>query len=81
MAELRPHPAAASYIPLTNAGYEHVPCTYLFCENDQGLLIEYQKAIIEAVNLKMKKISCGSGHSPFMSMPENVVEVIEGLGK
>ncbi|PVH72729.1 alpha/beta-hydrolase [Cadophora sp. DSE1049] len=81
VAELRPYPAAASYTTLTNAGYEYVPCTYLFCKNDQGLLIEYQRAMVEDVGVKMKEISCGSGHSPFLSMPEKVVETINGIMK
>ncbi|KAK0130469.1 hypothetical protein ONS96_000988 [Cadophora gregata f. sp. sojae] len=79
VAELRPHPAVTNFSPLTNPGYNYVPCTYLFCENDQGLRLEKQKAIVEAAGVKMREVTCGSGHSPFLSMPEKVVEVIEGL--
>ncbi|KAH7389171.1 alpha beta-hydrolase [Cadophora sp. MPI-SDFR-AT-0126] len=81
VAELRPHSSAAQFTPLTNAGYQYVPCTYLFCGNDQALLIEYQRGIVEASVVKMREISCGSGHSPYLSMPEKVVAVIDGLEK
>ncbi|KUJ08693.1 alpha/beta-hydrolase [Mollisia scopiformis] len=81
---LRPHPEIASLTPLTNVGYKYVPSTYLFCENDQALPLEVQKSMVASVEGevfggKMGEVSCGAGHSPFLSMPEKVVEVIDGL--
>jgi len=77
---LKPHPAIAQTTELTNEGYRYVPVTYLFCENDQALPVVVQKAMVEtALQGDFTGVTCGSGHSPFLSMPEKVVEVIESL--
>lgn len=81
---LRPHPAIAQLTPLTNVCYKYVPSTYLFCEKDEALPLEIQKGMVDSVagevfQGNMETASCAAGHSPFLSMPERVVEVMEGF--
>jgi pimeloyl-ACP methyl ester carboxylesterase len=76
---LKPHPASAQIAPLTNEAYRYVSSTYLLCENDQALPIFIQVEFVKNTGVEMQTERCGSGHSPFLSMPERVVEVVEGL--
>jgi hypothetical protein len=83
-SELRPHPAVAQLTPIDNLGYKYVSTTYLLCENDQGLPVQVQRDMVKAVEEdsfggKIELLSCESGHSPFLSMPDRVVEVLEGF--
>ncbi|CZR54964.1 uncharacterized protein PAC_04849 [Phialocephala subalpina] len=83
---LRPHPAIAQLTPLTNVGHKYVPSTYLLCEKYEALPLEVQRGMVDSVSGEvyggnMETTSCGAGHSPFLDMPEKVVEVIEGFGK
>ena len=81
VSELRPQLAEASLSPLTNAAYRFIPSTYLYCENDQGLPITLQKKMVDESEAKFATEKCTAGHSPFLSMPEKVVEVVERIAK
>jgi len=76
---LKPHPAIAQMTELTNEGFRYVPCTYLYCENDGGLPIFVQKDMVEKIGVEVEEVTCAAGHSPYLSMPEKVAEVVEGL--
>ena len=81
VSELRPQLAEAQLSPLTNAAYRFIPSTYLFCENDQALPIFLQKKMVAESGAKFVSEECTAGHSPFLSMPEKVVEAVEGIAK
>ena len=74
------HPKAAQFTAVSHEAFREVPVTYLLCENDQGLPVEVQKMMfgkIEEAGVKVVTIeSCEGSHSPFLSMPEKVVEVV-----
>lgn len=76
---LKPHPASAQTTALTNEAYLYVSTVYLFCENDQALPIFIQEGFVKDAGVGIGVERCESGHSPFLSMPERVVEVVEGL--
>lgn len=78
-AQLVVHPASAQCAAVTHEAYRDVPVTYLFCENDQGLPIEAQKmmvGLVEAQGVKVDYETCSAGHSPFLSMPDKLAEII-----
>jgi pimeloyl-ACP methyl ester carboxylesterase len=52
-----------------------IPMTYLLCESDEVLPIQAQEAIVAAIP-SMKTRRCTAGHSPFLSQPEVVVDVV-----
>ena len=69
--------------PLTYAAYRHVPTTYLLCKNDNTLILTAQKQLVEWANtgnpIKVETVTCEAGHSPFLSMPTLVVELIQNI--
>ncbi|KAI8958754.1 hypothetical protein F5Y11DRAFT_359783 [Daldinia sp. FL1419] len=57
-----------------------IPKAFLICENDLGMPVHIQEALAAEVP-GMKVERCSAGHSPFISQPDRVVEVIEGLAE
>ena len=53
--------------------------SYLICENDNAQPLKLQESMIEAARKEGGKVTTervSSSHSPFLSMPEKVVEWI-----
>ncbi|KUI52871.1 hypothetical protein VP1G_00009 [Cytospora mali] len=81
MKMLVTHQAAVHF---TNTGrwkavWRMVPTSYLICEGDTALVPPAQEMIIgrvKAEGIQVREFRCGGGHSPFLSMPEKVVEVV-----
>lgn len=66
--------------PISNVGYEHVPATYLYCQEDQALPLAVQHMMVEKFGGEgFRTESCVSGHSPFLSVKEKVREVLDGI--
>ena len=51
------------------------PKTWVFCENDVAISPEYQEYSIKNGNYK-DIIRIPSGHSPFLKVPERMVDII-----
>ncbi|KAH8594378.1 alpha beta-hydrolase [Bisporella sp. PMI_857] len=79
VSELAPGPAIAQQTPLTYTAYQHYPSTYLFCTGDEALPIEVQQMMVERSGAKFDTESCTAGHSPFLSQPEVVLEIIKKI--
>ena len=75
-AAIKHHSAATLRTPLKYAAYKHIPTTYLLCTNDQQLPYERQKELVGSSGVEIATVTCDSGHSPFLSQPKLVVEVI-----
>ena len=58
-----------------------VPCTYLFCEKDQGVYPFLQEMMLKHRETDSGKpwniIKVDASHSVWLSQPKKVVEVIE----
>ncbi|MCJ1319209.1 hypothetical protein MMC15_004544 [Xylographa vitiligo] len=80
VSELKPHPVVTQLTPISYAAYMHYPVTYLYCENDQALPLKVQKMMVARSGLHFETETCASGHSPFLSMPETVLKVVEKIG-
>ena len=84
VAQLVVHPTAAQWTEVTNEAFRETPTTYLLCEKDQALPLEVQKMIcgrIEALEVNINYETCSAGHSPFLSMPEKVAEVVNRVAE
>jgi hypothetical protein len=83
ISELKPCPAIAQMTPITYAAYLYRPTTYLLCENDQGLPLEVQKMMVSQAcqegNIVIDTESCTAGHSPFLSQPQTVFQLVERI--
>jgi hypothetical protein len=65
--------------PVQYAAWKHVPSTYIFCTEDQALSYETQLGIVERARkegMLLRTERLEASHSPFLSMPEAVVDVI-----
>jgi hypothetical protein len=63
--------------PLTHEGYRDVPTTYLLCEKDAAIPVEAQKFMSSYPGEGVVKIhTCAAGHSPMLSMPQVVADVV-----
>lgn len=64
--------------PLTYEAYRDIPSTYLICERDEAILPPFQRTMIAtAGDSIVRTYSCEAGHSPMMSAPEKVADVID----
>ena len=82
VSELRPTPTVTQTTPLTYVAYMHHPVSYLFCTNDAALDVEIQKMMVarlEKNGIEVHTETCSSGHSPFPSMPEQVLELVNRM--
>jgi len=74
------HPNVAQFTTVNHEAFREVPITYLLRENDQALPVEVQKVMIgriEEAGVKVGTVESREGsHSPFLRMPEKVVEVV-----
>ncbi|KZF23477.1 alpha/beta-hydrolase [Xylona heveae TC161] len=75
-AKVQYHAASTFASPLTHAGYLDVPTTYLLCEQDNAIPFPAQQAMVGLRGDDITFHVCKSSHSPMLSMPEKVVDVI-----
>ncbi|KAJ5884923.1 hypothetical protein N7495_009433 [Penicillium taxi] len=71
------HTIASLKTPLTYEAYRDVPSTYLFCDNDECLPVDTQRAMAALPGRGFTRMyRCSAGHFPMLSMPEGVAFVI-----
>ena len=79
---LRPHPLRAAPSVVSRAAWREVPTTYVICEHDGSITLEYMKAAAALVD---QSVSWPTSHSPFLSQPDLVVnllcDIAEGLAR
>jgi hypothetical protein len=85
ISELVRCPTSTQVTPLTYEAFLYHPVTYLFCENDQGLPIFLQQAMVKSIEeqkgISIKRETCDSGHSPFLSQPETILKLVDAINK
>ena len=77
--QLVAHPTAAQTTNITNAAWREIPTTYVLCEKDQALPPQLQEMMVQRLveeGIKVHLERCASDHSPFLSMPGRIVEVV-----
>ncbi|KAL4864386.1 hypothetical protein BDV12DRAFT_188962 [Aspergillus spectabilis] len=70
--------ACAGVGRIAYAGWKVVPSVYLICEGDNALPVALQERLAGLAGSRVER--CAAGHIPQISMPERVVDVIEGFG-
>ncbi|KAJ2904776.1 hypothetical protein MKZ38_007132 [Zalerion maritima] len=66
---------------VTYEPWHEIECMYLMCEKDQALFAQVQEMMIQMLGEKAPVYKCNSSHSPFLSMPEEVVKGLEMAAK
>ena len=78
-------PAELFMQPLTYASWKEIPCSWIYTEKDEIVLLKDQKMMVEEAKSKfgvdIETFTLPSSHSPFLSMPEKLVEIVEIIGK
>ena len=66
--------------PLTYAGYDKIPVTYLMCHNDKVIPLHVQEAMVTDLKktntFGITVLECSAGHVPNISQPSEVVQAI-----
>lgn len=80
ISQLLKTPRITNYTLISHVAYLYHPVAYLYCEGDQALPLEVQKLMVEKVKrlrVIVDEETCAAGHSPYLSMPEKVLEIVE----
>ena len=75
-ARLRPHPMGSNPMIVPRAAWRHVPSTYVICEHDGSITLDYMRA---AAKLTEHHVNWRTSHSPFLSRPELVVDLVDEI--
>jgi pimeloyl-ACP methyl ester carboxylesterase len=80
-AKLRHHSWKTFQSVITYAAWKHMPTTFVICENDQSFVPEAQRMLIKrATDIEPTAFDVverlQSSHSPFLSMPSEVVRIV-----
>ncbi|KAJ0425357.1 alpha/beta-hydrolase [Aspergillus carlsbadensis] len=80
--ELRPHAYASFSGTVTYEAWRDVPTTYLYCLQDAAVPIEVQRMLVGefAAGAGIRTVTVDAGHSPFYSVPGEVVRAIRRAG-
>ncbi|KAL7943621.1 Alpha/beta hydrolase fold-1 [Trichoderma barbatum] len=76
VAKLSHQAKPSFYTNLTYPAYQEVPVSYLLCEQDNAIPLVAQQAMVDIGGHDVTSYVCSSSHSPMLSMPGKVVEVI-----
>lgn len=77
---------ASGATTLTSDGWGSVPRTYIVCTEDRALRPSLQRKFIEDADATFPQqptdvVTLESSHSPFLSVPERLVDVLDGLDR
>lgn len=78
ISNLQHQSKASFYTPLTYPAYQHVPVSYLLCEQDNAIPFPVQQAMVRIGGANVISHVCSTGHSPMLSIPEKIVDIIRG---
>lgn len=65
---------AVQTTPITLTAYKHIPSTYVIAEDDHAVPLQYQEMFAGTAGAEVKKIY--SGHSPQLSKPEELADLV-----
>ncbi|KAG8166624.1 hypothetical protein KVR01_002313 [Diaporthe batatas] len=70
------HSYRCLFTKLTYPAYKDIPTTYLLCEKDNAIPLAAQEKMVKnarALGVQIDTVTFDASHSPFLSMPNNVV--------
>jgi pimeloyl-ACP methyl ester carboxylesterase len=78
VASLGAQPTASFQQPVRGASWRTIPSTYVVCEHDRALAVWMQEAFSARAT---DTVVWPTSHSPFVSRPELVVDLLAGLAQ
>lgn len=82
MAILLIHLSSSNISPATFEGWAAVPTTYIMCLQDIGLPVVWQEQMVNRVKgrgVDINLITMDASHSPMVSQPENLANILTKL--
>jgi pimeloyl-ACP methyl ester carboxylesterase len=82
MLQLNLHRVATFGSVVTGDPVREVRSTYISCTEDRVIPIEVQTAMVAAVRssgVSIEEVSLPASHSPFLSMPDRLADIVEGI--
>lgn len=82
------HPTVAQFEgpkdPPSLSAWRTIPVAYLFCSDDQALLVQFQEMMVDRIEqarpgLVVDREYCAASHSPFLSAPNKVADVVSRI--
>jgi hypothetical protein len=77
------HQVDAQFAPVScapgMAAFRRIPTSYLICEGDTAMIPQFQEMAIERLRgegVDVRVYRCSGGHNAFMSVPEQVTDVV-----
>lgn len=67
----------AAATPLENCAWRDISSTYIVCEKDNAIFALFQERMCKRVGIEDVVKLSGSSHSPFLSQPEKLVQIID----
>lgn len=64
----------------TNERYGRVPRAYIHCTEDKAISYTLQREMVQAIPCE-RVVTLASGHSPFLTAPEALTEILHSLGE
>lgn len=87
MKSLKPHAWGAHSAPATGPvapAYYYIPTVYLLCEGDRVTPLPVQQALVnraQRLGATIETESIGSGHTPWLALPDQFIECIRKHAK
>ena len=78
LPRLGPQPLATFSQPIRTASWKTTPATYIACTEDRAITIELQRLMAARCG---HVVDLPASHSPFLSMPARVADVLEPLAR
>lgn len=78
LPRLCPQPLATFTQPIRTASWKTIPSTYVACTDDRAITIELQRLMAARCGTT---VELPASHSPFLSMPGAVADVLEPLAR
>jgi pimeloyl-ACP methyl ester carboxylesterase len=75
-AQLQPQTRESFSQPVTEVGWRDVPTTYVICERDHAIPVPAQEMLSQRAGAVRR---LDASHSPFLSKPDEIVEIIAEL--
>ncbi|KAE8145972.1 Alpha/beta hydrolase fold-1 [Aspergillus avenaceus] len=69
--------------PLQQCAWRDIPVTYVHTTQDMTVPFDYQKKMVERMNgegARVDSVELATGHCPHLTMPEAIVQVVDGIG-
>lgn len=81
-SQLQTHSLATMQAPTLGASWKTIPSSYLICEQDRAVPVQFQEMMVNAAKGKGASVDVSrldTGHSPYLTKPKETAAWIRGV--